>query len=70
MSKVSVGNCEECGQPCRGTWADFGIGPYEYWGAKGVDTDYQFVSECCEAPILDITGGYVVSDPYGEDPRW
>jgi hypothetical protein len=28
---------------------DFGIGSYEYWGAKGVDIDLQEVSDCCEA---------------------
>jgi hypothetical protein len=69
MSLIS-GKCEDCGKMVRGTWADFGIGAYEYWGYKGVDTNFQFVSECCEAPILDETGAYVEHDPYGEDPRW
>lgn len=65
-----VGNCEECGKECTGQWVDFGIGPYEYWGARCVDTNYQYVSNCCEAPILDASGAYVEYDPYGEDPRW
>jgi len=24
-----------------------GIGPYEFWGRVGVDTDPQWVSDCC-----------------------
>lgn len=28
---------------------DFGIGPYEYWGAAGVDVQLAWVTRCCEA---------------------
>lgn len=45
--------CTECGKQCKGTVLDFGIGPYEYWGQHCVDTNKQFVSECCEADVSD-----------------
>ena len=51
--------CTECGEPCEGTKADFGIGPYEYWGAMCVDTNIQFVSKCCEAEMRDDAGDLI-----------
>lgn len=47
------GWCESCGKPCYGVRVDYGIGPYEYWGYKGVDHDYGYASDCCKEPILD-----------------
>lgn len=44
--------CGSCGEPCRPTDVDFGIGSYEYWGFKGVDTNVQTVSDCCEASLF------------------
>jgi hypothetical protein len=41
--------CCACKQECSVIEVDFGIGSYEYWGAKGVDIDLQEVSDCCEA---------------------
>lgn len=43
--------CPSCGTECTGIWADFGIGAYEYWGARGVHTLMRFVSDCCEAEL-------------------
>lgn len=40
--------CKECKQECDVIDVDFGIGAYEYWGAKGVHVDIQAVSDCCE----------------------
>lgn len=40
--------CKCCEKPCEVVAIDFGIGAYEYWGAKGVHVDIQEVSECCE----------------------
>jgi hypothetical protein len=51
--EVPEGWCEDCGQPCYGELHDDGIGPYEYWGCKGIDHRYVFLSDCCEAEILD-----------------
>lgn len=50
--------CEECGKECEPVSVDFGIGSYEYWGAPGVHHDYQDVSPCCEAGMVE--GGETV----------
>lgn len=49
--RIGTGTCFECGKPGSAHIEDFGIGPYEYWGAKGVHHDYQPVSDCCEAEV-------------------
>ena len=51
--------CSECKETCVGTKVDFGIGYYEYWGAKCVDTKIQFVSQCCEAQMRDDAGDVI-----------
>lgn len=43
--------CPACGQECQGSWEDFGIGRYDYWGAPGVDVRMAYVSTCCEAQL-------------------
>ena len=50
---VPDGYCDDCGLPCFGVKVDEGIGPYEYWGQRGVHHDYVFKSHCCSAEILD-----------------
>jgi hypothetical protein len=35
---------------------DFGIGPYEFWGARGFHHDRQWVTQCCEAGLVDCWG--------------
>ena len=35
-------------------WVDFGIGPYEYWGAPGTDIQWCYVTKCCEASVEDL----------------
>ncbi len=47
--------CGECKEECNPTVIDEGIGSYEFWGAKCVDTRLFLVSCCCE--------GTVYSDP-------
>ena len=32
---------------------DTGIGAYEYWGAKGVDTRMELLSDCCGAEVYE-----------------
>lgn len=46
--------CSNCGDedPIE-IKVDFGIGDYEYWGFASKDTNFQLVSHCCEAPIID-----------------
>ena len=43
--------CPACGEVCSGVWEDFGIGSYEYWGARGTDVRMVYVSNCCEAQL-------------------
>ena len=47
------GWCDNCGEPCVGVWIDEGIGPYEYWGTRGVHHDWTVASDCCKATILE-----------------
>jgi hypothetical protein len=48
--------CDECGKEAEGKWADFGYGPGEFWGRPYNDVNWQWVSTCCEADILDPRG--------------
>jgi len=47
------GICEECGGECTAVEKDFGIGPYEFWGDRGVHVDMRLVSPCCEANVVE-----------------
>jgi hypothetical protein len=44
--------CGECKENCTPILIDDGIGSYEYWGAKGVDTRISCISACCEADVF------------------
>ena len=48
-----IGFCSECREPCEAILVDFGIGPYEFQGTKGIDEDWKWVSPCCEAEVID-----------------
>lgn len=45
--------CNECGEECEAVYKDLGYGPYEYWGFRGTHHDYQFVSPCCDADVVE-----------------
>jgi hypothetical protein len=51
--------CNECGAPVSTDengqlpQVDLGIGPYEFWGDRGVHHDWQTVSPCCHAKIVE-----------------
>ena len=47
------GYCAGCHEYVTGTYIDYGIGEYEYWGYKGVHVDLELVSPCCEEELLD-----------------
>jgi len=47
------GICSDCGDACTAVVRDFGIRSYEFWGARGTHHDYQQVSPCCEAEIVE-----------------
>lgn len=48
-----TGICSSCGAPCEAEYRDEGIGPYEYWGSRGVHEDWRWVSPCCGADVID-----------------
>ena len=54
-----IGKCTECGQPCNIILLDIGIGAYEYWGSKEYDIQIEAVSDCCEAPAVDINNNLI-----------
>jgi len=51
-----IGKCTACDEPCNVITINFGIGSYEFWGAAGVDKQIEAVSDCCEAPAVDLIG--------------
>lgn len=59
--------CGACKEPCEGQFLDFGIGPYEFWGAKSCDIDIHWVSECCEADIYEDKECTVLADEPEQD---
>ena len=42
-----MNECPNCGE-VEGRWQDEGIGAYEFWGAKSIDHDWQYVCPYCE----------------------
>lgn len=50
---MADGICSDCGRACTATMVDFGIGPYEFWGDRGVHHDYHAASPCCEAEVVE-----------------
>lgn len=55
------GWCSECGKECGVQVLDYGIGGYDYWGARGNDIQMCAVSDCCEGEVLE-------SEPEPEEP--
>ena len=43
--------CPDCKESCEPIVVDNGIGPYEFWGARGFHSQIEVVSNCCEAPL-------------------
>lgn len=50
--------CSGCGQPACEIEVDYGIGDYEYWGARGVHRDVRRVTDCCEAELIENDKSY------------
>jgi len=58
--------CGSCRAPCEPRTTDEGIGPYEFWGSKGVDSNIVTVSDCCEADLyedFELQIGYTPEEP-------
>lgn len=58
-------HCKSCGNPCKASWRDFGIGGYEYGSEHGNHQDWQYVSECCEDRVVDCHGNDLPDPPRG-----
>jgi hypothetical protein len=66
---VVSGYCIQCARDATETPVDFGIGSYEYWGAKGTHEDVQLVSECCEAEVVKHLYDTEPFQQYFDDPN-
>ena len=45
--------CTSCGSSCEVVQGDDGIGPYEFWGQKGNDSQPYSASDCCDAEVVE-----------------
>lgn len=54
--------CPDCHKECSAHIVDNGIGPYEFWGAKGWDSRTEVESDCCDA-YLEIDPSEVMPEP-------
>ena len=43
--------CQACLDPCTPVRVDTGIGSYEYWGQRGIDSKFETLSDCCHAYV-------------------
>jgi hypothetical protein len=43
--------CPLCKKECTPIRIDDGIGPYEWWGFKGIHHDWRIVSDCCHEDV-------------------
>ena len=43
--------CPTCHEEAELTTEDYGIGSYEFWGAKCFDTDIRTSTVCCETEV-------------------
>ena len=59
--------CTACGEACAGKVFDFGIGRGEFQGTPFNDIQREWVSDCCEAPMIDPETGGEADAP--DDPR-
>ncbi|TDV06034.1 hypothetical protein [Paraburkholderia caballeronis] len=48
----TYGFCPRCECNVRTVRVDFGIGSYEYWGARGVHHDWRDVCPECEGDVI------------------
>lgn len=53
MSFTKVFICENCNREAEIIQCDFGIGPYEYHGAKCNHKDIQPATACCQAEAFE-----------------
>ena len=60
--------CSDCGNPCEPIVIDTGIGGYEFWGQRGIDSHKEVLSNCCQASVKNEEGKIITNaDNYYED---
>lgn len=52
-AEVNTGFCSCCREPCGIVTVDNGVGTTEYWGSVSTHHQYDQVSDCCHADVLD-----------------
>lgn len=55
-AEVNTGFCSCCREPCGIVTVDNGVGTTEYWGSVSTHHQYDQVSDCCHADVLDSLG--------------
>jgi len=53
-----IGYCPKCQETVTGNPVDYGIGAYEYWGCKGVQTDIHIECPDCDSELEDVEEVY------------
>jgi len=48
------GYCNDCKEEVLIAYMDHGIGPYEYWGAKGIQKDVRATCTVCGSCDVDV----------------
>ena len=59
--------CTYCLEVCEVVEVDYGIGHYEFWGAKGFDSRKEWGSACCECSFELIECS---ADEYDSRPEY
>ena len=62
--------CKECKEECQLVTIDNGIGHYEYWGAKGYDSQPFTGSNCCECEVMDEDGDDLVVEDLMDEKEY
>lgn len=60
--------CSNCFHNCGVVVEDQGIGPYEFWGSKGVHHEYVAVSSCCKEEVISALTGEPLDDAWDYVP--
>jgi len=66
---VAEAHCPECDYQGVLNLEDFGIGSYEYWGAKGTHRDFRWACPVCGIEIPTDIISCEEEYPYDDDPR-
>jgi len=54
------GYCPGCGEFITAVWQDCGIGPYEFWGARGFHSAWCLVCPKCDEQVSEDSLGTII----------